>query len=141
MNEEGPPIRAALAPVPNANAGTEKAVDAAVARWGEIDDALSPIIGSRGVAALFRRSVNLQKTAHPWLVGARVDADRVGDFAGLRAAFRGQTPQAGLAANHALQQTFVALLGGLIGPSLTERLIVTQLDPHSNGPAVQDTLP
>ena len=141
MNEERPTSRATLSAVPNANPHADQAVDAAVARWCEIDAALSPIIGARGVAALFRRSVNLQKTTYPWLAEASADAERVGDFSGLRTAFRGQTRQVGLAANQALHQTFVALLGGLIGSSLTERLIVTQLDPHSSGPAVQQRPP
>ncbi|MEP7296111.1 MAG: hypothetical protein ABI702_07975 [Burkholderiales bacterium] len=139
MNDEGPPIRAAHVPASTANTDAERVADAAVARWREIDAALSPIIGLRGVAALFRRSVHVQQSAHPWLAGARVDADQVGDFAGLRAAFRGQLPQAASAANGALHQTFVDLLSGLIGPSLTERLIDPQFDLHANGPAVQDT--
>ena len=48
-------------------ADAEQVADAIVAIWLEIDQALNPIIGHRGVAALYNRSLNLTAAAHPWL--------------------------------------------------------------------------
>jgi hypothetical protein len=110
--------------------------DRAVATWRDIDAALSPIIGRRGVAALFKRSVLLAVPRHPSLVAADEDVDAPGDFAALRARLSAQTAENAIAANGALLKTFVDLLTSLIGVSLTERLLQSVLDTPSRHGAV-----
>src|SRR5512147_919113 len=44
-----------------------------LAIWGEIDDALTPIIGPLWLVALYRRTLHLAAGAHPWLAGRGED--------------------------------------------------------------------
>jgi hypothetical protein len=112
-----------LAAASGADAG--KIADTAVEAWTAIDSALSPIVGTRGVAALYSRSVHLAVPDHPWLAAANEGALQPGDFASLRAALSLQ-PEANAAAAHdAILQTFQDLLNNLIGQSLTQRLLQT----------------
>lgn len=118
----------------------------AAATWQAIDTALSPIIGPRGVAALYKRSLYLTRAGHSCLA-AVYDGDLApGRYAGLQEALALQSPAVALAAHGALLKTFEDLLGNLIGPSLTDQLIRPALDVqpgdiHSDGDAVQDASP
>ena len=114
---------------------------AAVAAWTAIDGALSPIIGARGIAALYKRSVHLVLADHPWLAAAYEGALQPGDFASLRAALSQQNAQNAAAAHDAVLKTFQDLLDSLIGRSLTQRLLQTARDQLSSGAAVQDQSP
>jgi hypothetical protein len=97
--------------------------DAAVAQWRAIDAALSPIIGRRGVAALYKRTVHLASAERPWLAAAYrgplgpVDADA------LHAALALQTRARAAEASEAMAGIFRALLSSLIGAALTEHLL------------------
>lgn len=115
--------------------------DEALPVWRKIDAALSPVIGQRGVAALYQRSLFLTCTDHPSLRPAYESAQRPGDFEALKAALVLPTGPAAEAANRALLQTFIDLLARLVGRALTERLLESVLNPSSRGPAVQDTPP
>jgi len=110
----------------------------ALAVWRDVDSALSPIIGKRGVAALFRRSLYLTQAAHPWLAQ---DATEPEPFQALHSALTGQTAAVALAAHDALLRHFRTLLGRLIGVSLTDRLLQPVLDLPSGGGAAQDLSP
>jgi hypothetical protein len=114
----------------------QRIADRAVATWRDIDTALSPIIGGRGVAALFKRSLLLTEPRHTSLVAANEDVGASGDFAPLRARLSAQTAENAIAANGALLKTFVDLLTNLIGASLTERLLQSVLDTPSRHGAV-----
>jgi hypothetical protein len=108
-----------------AGAGPEAgAVAAAVLGvWHRIGECLVPMIGARGVEALFGRALQLTASAFPWLAAAGED----------------KTSLAGVA-SVALLATFTELLATLIGASLTDRL----LDPVwtvSTPPAGQETRP
>ncbi len=117
--------------------------DAAPIPWHDIDAALSPVIGQRGVAALYKRSLHLTRGAHPCLQPAYESAQRPGDFAALKAALSQPAGPATAAANRALLQTFTDLLAQLIGRTLSARLLepVWTPPPSSSGPAAQDTPP
>ncbi len=84
---------------------------------------LRPIIGSRGVAALFRRCLFLTVRTHAWL-GGTSDSDE-GAFVAtsLQAALAGRSGVEAATAGLLFLSTFDALLVSLIGASLTERLI------------------
>jgi len=100
-----------------------KLADAIVAVWLDIDQALHPIIGRRGVAALFHRSVKLTAAVHPWLAVSHAAAPAAVEPSALRAALVQQGPAEVAAAGGALFETFHGLLASLVGESLTQRLL------------------
>lgn len=120
----------------------QTAADLAVVTWRKIDDALWPIVGHAGMAALFKRSLNLARADHPALT-AMVDVEIApGDFALLRETLAQQSSgDAAAAVQAGLLKTFLDLLTSLIGAELTERLLrsVWNNNPSSD-PTVQDTL-
>jgi len=120
---------------------TAQIADLAVATWRKVHDALWPIIGHAGVAALFKRSLYLARVDHPALI-AMVDVEIApGDFALLREVLAQQSSADAAAAVQAgLLKTFLSLLTSLIGAALTERLLSSAIDNPSSGEAVQDTL-
>ncbi|MDP2006811.1 MAG: hypothetical protein Q8K45_14130 [Rubrivivax sp.] len=113
------------------------AVDAAaavVAVCRDAEKALRPIIGTRGVVALFNRSAHLAAAAHPWLAMAAQDPAAPLDLDALRALFLAHgTPQA-LAAGRQLFDELHRLLEQLIGQDLTERLMRTAWGPPGAPP-------
>ena len=119
-------------------ADTQRIADSAVKVWQELDAALSPIIGTRGVAALFKRSLLLTVPAHSSLVAAHWDVETDGDFESLRASLQQQSVATSIATNGALLRQFVDLLTTLIGASLTERLLQSVLDNPPRHGAVQE---
>ena len=96
--------------------------DAIVSTWESIDLALSPIIGRKGVAALYARSLYLIRPRHPWVSGIQ-GADAIIDYSQLRALMSQQGSAATAAAGGDHLQTLYELLGTLIGPSLTGQLL------------------
>ena len=138
---ESPNIVKNLGPLAASGADAGKIADAAVAAWTAVDGALSPIIGRRGVAALYKRSIHLALEDHPWLAAAYEGALQPGDFASLRAALSRQTAQNAAAGHDAVLKTFQDLLDSLIGRSLTQRLLQAVRDQPSSGAAVQDKSP
>lgn len=100
-----------------------RVADAAVTAWRELDAALSPIIGQRGVAALYQRSLYLTRGDYPWLAGVHQATVRAGEFAPLHTVLSQQTSATAAGACSALLATFRNLLTRLIGASLTERLL------------------
>lgn len=123
-------------------ATTVVAVAAAIANtWASIDVALSPIIGKRGVAALYQRSVYVTSSAHPALASLRSEAQAAMNLEALTSAL-GQLDLAEAAATgDALLQTFADLLASLVGPGLTERLLTPVLSHLPAGSPVQDSEP
>lgn len=116
-----------------------KVAEIAVSIWQGVGAVLSPIIGQPGVAALFKRSIYLARTAHPFLAPTLAGAPQPGELAALQAALALQCHADAVAANAALLQTFNDLLIALIGKSLTERLLRPVWDHPSSDAAVQDT--
>lgn len=96
--------------------------DSVITRWRQIDLALTPIIGRRGILAIYKKALNLTQVDFPWLPVLSED-DNSFDFASLQAALVRQTSAAVMAANLALHRSFNKLLVSLIGESLSERLL------------------
>lgn len=121
--------------------------DAAAVIWRRIEDALWPIIGHDGVAALFKRSLYLARGEHPCLALMFDALCTPSDFALLRETLARQPDAAAAAAYTGLLRNFVELLTKLIGSSLTEHLLRSVWDRPSSGnnlssgTAVQDTFP
>jgi hypothetical protein len=101
---------------------TERFAELAIAEWTGVFDALTPIIGLGGIAALYQRSILLKIPEYPWLATA-IDPATSGTFASLHLAYSQQQHSEAAAANRALLQALVQLLDNLIGSSLTQRLL------------------
>ncbi len=115
-----------------------------VATWRDIEEALAPIIGGGGVAALYRRSVYVTAIAHPTLTALTSPHSRMGstiDLPALSAALARQELAVAAAAGDALLQTFADLLATLVGPALAERLLAPVWSHFPNGSAEQDPTP
>ena len=108
--------------------------------WLEIEAALSPIIGSRGVTALFKRSVYLLRGDYAWLAAAFSVGGLMEWPALLQAALSAQPLELASKASGALLRTFYDLLSRLIGASLCERLLFSILDHHACGDTAKDAL-
>lgn len=92
--------------------------------WRQVATRLTPVIGVRGVDALFGRSLHVTGKAFPWLVAtAGNDGDGAARLVGLKARLASQGPAAAAEASHALLANFTELLATLIGAPLTERLL------------------
>jgi hypothetical protein len=121
-----------------AGADARRIADRAVSIWRDVDAGLSPIIGRRGVAALFQRSLLRSVPALTSLAAAHQDVDALGDLDALRATLEQQSSENAIATNGALLKKFVDLLISLIGESLTERLLDSVRDTPSSEDAVQE---
>lgn len=114
---------------------TASLITKVVSVWRDIDTALAPIIGHRGVAALFGRSLHLTRVDYPWLTPQNENTpDRI-DFASLQSTLSEQTSPDVVALNDALLRKFAELLSNLIGVSLTELLLRPVVDIHSTSDA------
>ncbi len=106
--------------------------------WRELERDLTPIVGSRGVAALYGRSLYLATHTHAWL-GATLDGVQLTmDLDALRDAILAQPSRIGIEGCDLLFRTFHTLLVSMVGPELTERLLRNVLAPSSSGDAAQD---
>ncbi len=111
-----------------------------VAICEDIGAALTPIIGSRGVAALYKRSLYLTAQAHPALLGLQEQVLAEMDPSPLMTALTPLSDAEAARVGGALLIAFYELIGSLIGPSLTERLLRSLWDrPLSDPPASEPT--
>jgi len=140
-SKEGLPWLPPLAGRVPADASAEQLADAIVALWREIDLALHPILGHRGVAALYNRSLRLAATAHPVLAGGQPDMLAAIDVTTLRAALLEQTAAEAAAAGTALFRSFEQLLASLVGPALTAQLLQSVWTHPAGRPPEQDNIP
>ncbi len=106
---------------PDTNA--RQIAEAVVSTWHALDAALAPIIGLRGAAALYQRSVFVTSRKHAWLAALHEEIDGRIDSAALKSLFSQQRDDDAAAAAEALLQTFHELLASLVGHSLTSRLL------------------
>lgn len=123
-------------------ADTTRIADAVVSTWQAVDAALAPVIGSKGVEALYERSLHLVRGQHPWLASARQGAGAPGMDLGLLGATlaRQENLTAAAAAGDQLQSLY-ELLRSLIGPSLTGQLLRSAWDNPFGGVPAQDRTP
>ncbi|MDC8785189.1 hypothetical protein [Roseateles koreensis] len=89
----------------------------------EIEAALVPIVGQRGVTALFARSLQLSAKSHAWLNPRAEGIPVLFDPRALREAISLQSGPEAAAGTCFLLQNFCDLLAKLVGRSLTERLL------------------
>lgn len=121
---------------PDAEAGPIAAAIADV--WVEVEFALAPIVGQRGVAALIHRSLKLTNGRHGWIGQGQPLLPTEVDRAALQAAFARQTAAEAGAAGLALFQAFRELLTSLVGAALTEQLLQAAWTPPPAASPSQD---
>jgi len=130
-------IRSALArragDAPDAGAIAEAALDT----WGRVSDRLEPVIGKRGVNALFNRALHVTGKTYPWLMTASVEENGAAQLAGLRLRLAGREPVEAEEASYVLLMTFSVLLANLIGESLAWRLLEPVWSPPSDSSEVE----
>lgn len=122
-SQESGRISATLTTLVGGDADPTQIADAIVCTWDAVNDALSPIIGRGGVAALYNRSLHLTGLHYPWLADMSRGAETTMDLVALKAALSRQTCANATAGGTAVLQTFYELLSRLVGPSLTDRLL------------------
>lgn len=111
-----------------------------VALCAEIGAALTPIIGPRGVSALYKRSLFLTAQAHPALLGLQENVQAEMDLSPLMTALTPLSDAEATLVGGALLIAFYELISSLVGPSLTERLLRSLWDrPLSDPPASEPT--
>ncbi|MEO6660290.1 MAG: hypothetical protein ABIN44_08260 [Burkholderiaceae bacterium] len=121
--QEGNPIADSLKGAVAAGASSDEVAALVAAMLRGIDRALAPIVGERGVAALYTRSLHLARAMHSGLPASTQGSEFEVDVAALTAALAAQGSEDAAAAGTNLLQGLVTLLVSLIGQSLTERLL------------------
>jgi hypothetical protein len=114
---------------------------AVAATWAEIDDLLNPIIGRRGVAALYNRSLHLSEREHTWLGEGHAGSLAALNTEALQRALSLRPPMAAAQAAAAQLQSFHDLLSSLVGPSLTKHLLGSVWASAPGDTVAQDTPP
>lgn len=107
----------------DANVSPQQVAGVVASLWEAIELALSPIIGRQGVAALYRRCLYIARQEFQWLAGVTTDDLASADFSTLQNVLGQQDSSAAIAAGSLLLDTLHELLAGLVGSSLTERLL------------------
>jgi hypothetical protein len=141
---ENPALSATVAALAHqaANGAEASAVATSIAStWRRIGRALTPILGARGVAALFKRALFLIKDRFPWLEEAFVAVEASSEHGALDIlglALSRQSAATAAAAGGAFLSTFHGVLVSMIGATLTERLLQSVWVTSSSGPPAQD---
>jgi hypothetical protein len=91
--------------------------------WLGFEAALAPVVGVRGLAALYQRSLHRARENHAWIAVPFESVPAVVDLPALAAALAQRDPASAAAGACAFFQSFHDLLATLVGPSLTERLL------------------
>lgn len=91
--------------------------------WRQMAAELAPVIGHRGVEALFERALHLAGRSFPWLEGQAEDGTAAEVLLGSRLETR--DPATALEAGGAVLVIFTELLATLIGSSLCSRLLAS----------------
>ncbi|WP_283184458.1 hypothetical protein [Pseudomonas svalbardensis] len=140
-SEGGRQIVASLARRVGDIADLAKIAHAIISTLQDMDAALTPIIGQQGVAALYRRSLQLCSSVHPRLAGTydRVQAEL--DLTALKSVLVEQSEADALFFGEVMLTSFDELLTTLIGPSLTARLLRDVWEPSLSDTPSQENSP
>ncbi|MBW4049803.1 MAG: hypothetical protein HIU89_18350 [Proteobacteria bacterium] len=141
MEAEAQGIRAIFVRLAAESVDAVGIAEIAISIWDSVGVALSPTIGSAGVAALVKRSIYLTRHTHTCLSVLSEGAVPLPDeMAALHAMLAQQDRAEAVAVNAALLQNFHELLISLIGASLSDRLLRHVWATPSSGEALQETL-
>ena len=132
-------IAAALDSRAGPDASASRVATTVVAMWRDVERQMTPIIGPRGIAALYGRSLYLTKRDFPWIGRPSDDLPETLDLTALHGALAAQGSALAAQGGTSLLHTFHALLESMVGSALTERLLHDVLLPPSSGDAAQDS--
>jgi len=90
--------------------------------WQQTAGQLEPVIGARGVDVLFSRALHLTSRRFPWLPSA-ADGNNVAPLEVLQTCLAGRSAAEARDAGEMLLLTFTGLLAGMVGQSLTARML------------------
>ena len=138
MDAKSATIASAISQLATDGAGADRVAAFAAESMHAIHLALTPIIGDRGVAALYRRSLLLTGRDAPWVCSSYGDSGTCNDYATLQAAMAQQPAADALRIAQALFDNLYSILATLIGAALTERLLYPMFDTSAIGDAVQE---
>jgi hypothetical protein len=93
------------------------------AHWTAVFDALGPIVGRHGAAAMWQRAVSVTSRKHPWLVANPLEGDALLDPSALLPTLVAQEPSVAAQAATDLSAAFQEILISLIGTRLSEQLL------------------
>ena len=110
--------------------------DGVYERFRQVHAVLAPVIGHRGVVALYERSRHLSSRAYPWLAAPKEGFRGGMDLEGLRLLLAQQDSETAAAGAGLLLKSFHELLAGLVGVTLTSQLLGA---PPSLGPSPDTT--
>jgi hypothetical protein len=131
------PLTSRLAP----DADSAQVAQAVADLWGELEAALHPVIGKRGVAALFNRSLHLAAGGAPWLAAGHAGSLMAMNTDVVKANMASRPAEDAVRGGVAHLQSFHGLLTSLVGPMLTERLLRSVWTAPSVAQPPQDTAP
>ena len=99
--------------------------------WGRVEGVLRPVVGTRGVAALYGRSLQLASDSHPWLAAAESGSWKLMDLVLLRQQLALRTADEAVEAGLDHLGQFDQLLGSLIGNTLKDQLLAPAWAPKA----------
>ena len=138
QQQDSPGLRLNLERFRASGADVLHVANAVVASWEEIQHAIAPVVGARGVAALYERSLHLTRAQHPWMVAVPETSKLEMDLPALKTLLLQQDCATAAAGGMAHLQKFYEVLTSLIGPSLTDGLLRFIWEKSTNGPAALD---
>ena len=101
---------------------------AALAVWRGMAAQLEPVIGARGVDALFGRALHLTGRQHPWLATAGVRGSSATALNHVEQQLAAQQAAQATEAAQALLTGFTELLATMVGDALVNRLLAPAWD-------------
>ncbi|MEO8124189.1 MAG: hypothetical protein ABI633_09080 [Burkholderiales bacterium] len=125
-------MQAALLALASQGEHAGQVAKAASALWGRVDAELSPVFGSAGVAALYRRSLYRARAESPALAEVYDATEYAKGREPLRLLLASLSHDDAVVASRALMRAFCELLIELIGAPLAEQLLkpATDLEPR-----------
>jgi hypothetical protein len=138
-SEAGQRIAVALAHRVDGIADISRIADAITTMFADINAALTPIIGPKGVAALHRRNLLLCTSTHPQFAEVFKTLVDAMDLRELRSTLIKLQKDEAVFFSEQLLKTFFELLATLIGRSLATRLLLDVWGNSLSGTPPQDT--
>jgi len=138
QSQESDGIAAYLTRAGSDGASSRQVAAAVTGAFQAIDRELAPIIGKRGVAALYKRTVHLASGTHSWLAAAKEEIPTALDVTALEAALAARTAADAADAGTLLLRSFNKLLTTLVGPLMAERLLRPVWATFLSGPSAKD---
>jgi hypothetical protein len=131
-------LRSTLEHLASQGADVARIAALTIGSWREVEAALVPIVGQRGLAALYERSLHLSRIHHPWLAAVPEWTEPRMDLESLNTVLLQQESAAAAAGGGAHLQALYELLGSLIGLPLTERILSSIWSAPLSGSAALD---